>query len=118
MKIILESTIDKIASRVDGTVSIQVSTQELDSSKAGDLFSLRGKFCKVLISDSNISKLEEELVDNTQLVGGKKHKSQASRLRAVLYLVNEQQGGDENSFEVFYKNETERLIDHYKKKLE
>lgn len=118
MKIILESTVDGISSRVDGTVTIKISTQELDSSKAGELFSLRGKFIKCLLSDSNITKLEEELVDSTQLVGSKKNKSQASRLRAVLFRINEQNGGDDTSFEVFYKNETEKLIDHYKKKLD
>lgn len=118
MKIVLECIVETIASKVDGSVSIKLGTQELDPSKAGELFSMRGKFTKVLLSDSNISKLEEELVDNTSLVSGKKNKSQAQRLRAVLYRVNEQQGGDEVSFEAFYKSETDKIIDHYKSKLE
>lgn len=118
MKIVLESTVDGIASRVDGTVTIKISTQELDSSKAGEVFSLRGKAIKVLLSDSNISKLEEELIDSTQLVSGKKNKTQAQRLRNVLFRINEQNGGDEASFENFYKLETDKIIEHYKSKLE
>ena len=115
MKIILESTIDKISSKVDGTVVIQISTQELDSSKAGELFSLRGKFCKTLISDNNISTIEEEIVDNTQLVSGKKNKTDSQRLRNVLFIYATQK--DLNT-EDFYKSEMNRIIEHYKSKLE
>lgn len=118
MKVILESILENISTRNDETVSIKIGTQELDSSKAGELFSLRGKFCKVLISDSNISKLEEELVDSTQLVSGKKMKSQSQRLRSVLYRLHEQQGGDESLFEQFYKSETDKIIEHYRSKLD
>ncbi len=118
MKIILESTVESIASRVDGTVTIKISTQELDSSKAGELFQLRGKFCKILLSDNNITKIEEELVDSTQLTTGKKNKTPSQRLRGVLYRINEQNGGDEKTFETFYNSEVNKIIDHYKSKLD
>lgn len=116
MKIIIESTIDKISSKVDGTVVIQISTQELDSSKAGELFSLRGKFCKTLISDSNITTLEAETVDTTSIVGGKKNKTPSQRLRAVLFRTNEQ--SENIDFETYYNAELEKIISHYKNKLE
>lgn len=118
MKLILETIVEGIATRVDGTLKITLSTQELEPTNAASLISMRGKFIKALLSDSNISKLEEELVDNTQLVSGKKNKSASQRLRAVLYRINEQAGGDETNFEAFYKSEMEKIIDHYKGKLE
>lgn len=118
MKIILESILETISTRVDGTLKLTLSTQEIDSSKAGELFQLRGKFCKVLLSDSNITKLEEELVDSTPLASGKKNKSASQRLRAVLFRLNEANGGNEETFEQFYKSELERIIEHYKAKLE
>ena len=118
MKIILESTLETISTRVDGTLKLTLSTQEIDSSKAGELFQLRGKFCKFLLSDSNITKLEEELVDSTALVGGKKQKTASQRLRAVLFRLNESNGGNEETFEQFYKSELERIIEHYKAKLD
>lgn len=115
MKIILESNIESIASRVDGTVTVKLSTQELQPQKAGELFSLRGKYCKVLISDSNITTLEAEAVDSTSIVGGVKKKRESQRLRDVLFLLNLQ---NENiDFDVFYKNEMEKIISHYKSKL-
>lgn len=118
MKIILESTVESIASRVDGTITIKIGTQELDPSKAGELFQLRGKLCKILLSDSNITKLEEELVDNTNIVAGKKKKSASQRLRAVLFRINEANGGNEENFEAFYNSEMERIIEHYRNKLD
>ena len=114
-KIVLESIIDSIASRVDGSITIKVTTNELEPQKAGELFSLRGKFCKVLFSDSNITTLEAEAIDSTAIVGGLKKKTQSQRLRDVLYLCNAQ---NENiDFDLFYKNEMERIIQHYKNKL-
>lgn len=114
-KIIIEAIVEAISSKVDGTVSIKIGTQELDSSNAGSLFSLRGKFIKVLLSDSNITTLESELVDSTQLVSGKKNKTPSQRLRAVLFRLSEQQ---QQEFEQFYNNELEKIITHYKSKLE
>ena len=116
MKVVLEAQIDGIASKVDGTVTIKISSQELDKSAAGDIFGLRGKHCKVLLSDSNISTLEEEMIDNTSLVIGKKQKSESQRLRAVLYRYWEQK--TEGDFELFYKSEMNKIIEHYKSKLE
>lgn len=116
MKIIIESTIEKISSKVDGTVTIQISTQELDSASAGNLFALRGKFVKTLISDSNITTLEAETVDSTSLVGGKKNKSESQRLRNVLFLLHAQ--GSEMDFETFYRMEYNKIIEHYKTKLD
>jgi hypothetical protein len=117
MKIILESIVDSIASKVDGTISIKISTQELDPTNAGNIFALRGKFIKCLLSDSNITKLEEELIDNTILVSGKKNKSESQRLRAVLFRIHEQKDITED-FEIYYKNEMNKIIEHYKSKLE
>ena len=116
MKIVLESILESIASRVDGTITLKISTQELDSSKAGELFSLRGKFVKTLISDTNITKLEEELIDNSQLTAVKKNKTESQRLRAVLWRYWEQNGGEIDA-ELFYKTEMNKIIEHYKGKL-
>lgn len=114
-KVILECQLDGISSKVDGTVSIKISTQEVDQMSAAALFGLRGKHCKVLISDSNITKLESELVDNTQLISGKKHKSESQRLRAVLFLYAQQKGVEPDTD---YKQIMNGLIEHYKAKLD
>lgn len=43
-------------------------------------------------------------------------KSKSQRLRNVLYIYHQQQGGDD--FNDFYAKEMERIIEHYKGKLE
>jgi len=35
MKIVLETIVESISSRVDGSISIKIGTQEMDSSKVG-----------------------------------------------------------------------------------
>ncbi len=117
MKVVLESIVEGISTRVDGTLKLTISTQEVDSSTAGQLFQFRGKFVKCLLSDTNISALEEELVDSTKLVGGKKQKSESQRLRAVLFRLHEQVN-DGSDFELFYKTKMNELIEHFKSKLE
>lgn len=116
MKVVIECVIEGIASRVDGTAVIKLSTQELDQTNAGSIFALRGKFAKCLLSDTNITALEEEMVDKTQLVSGKKQKSKAQRLRNVFFLVHSQ---SDNSipFDAYYDMEMEKLIEHYKLKI-
>lgn len=117
MKIILEGVIEGLSTRNDGSVKVSFVTQELDPSTGGNLFQLRNKFCKALFSDSNITPIEEELVDNTELRGGKKAKSPSQRLRAVMYRIHEQQGIPVE-FEKWYASEMETLIEQYKNALE
>jgi hypothetical protein len=113
MKIVLESVVEAIGTRLDGSVKITLATQELDSNKAGDLFQLRNQFVKVLLSDKNISPLEETLVDEQKLIGGKKANSPQQRLRAVMFRVHESQGISID-FETWYKSEIENKINYYK----
>jgi len=117
MKIILDGTVETLKTRQDGTVTIAFSTQELDSSKGGELFQLRGKYCKALFSDSNITELESELVDKTQIAKTGKNKTKSQRLRAVLYIAW-QQSGLQIDFENYYDVEMEKLIEKIKANLE
>lgn len=115
MKIVLAGTLENISTRVDGSVRITFGTQEMDSSKAGDLFQMRGKYTKCLLSDTNITDMEANVVDAERVVGTKK-KSQSARLRAVLFVAWEQ-SGLQIPFEDYYRTETERMIEIIKAKL-
>ena len=117
MKLIFESIVDGISTLKDGSLKVTLSTQEVSNDTAASLFAFRNKFCKVLISDSNITTLESELVDNTQIAAGKKPKSESQRLRAVLFRVHEN-SNSELDFELFYKTEMNKIIEHYKSKLD
>lgn len=116
MKIVLTGTIEQISTRLDGTIKLVWGTNEMDSTEASKLFELRGKFCKALLTDTGISPLEDKLLEETKIVDGKKVKTKSQRLRAVLFRVFELSG--EPDFDVFYNNQLEIIIEHFKKKLD
>lgn len=115
-KLVLSATLENLSTRADGTIKISLGTQELANDDAGALFQFRGKFIKVLLSDSEITKMQEEVIDTEKMVAPQ-GKSRAQRLRAVLYRYHEQIK-DDRTFDQFYEDKMEELIEHFKKKLE
>ena len=116
MKIIIDGIIESLKTRMDNSIVVTFSTNEMDSSNAASLFQLRGKYCKALFSDTNITPLENELIDNTKIVAIQKNKTPSQRLRAVLWRIYEQ-SGLQIKFEDYYNTEMEKIITHYKTKL-
>lgn len=117
MKPVLSGLIEGIKSRVDGSVVVNFATQEIDSTQAAALFEMRGKFCKALFSNTNITAPEELIINETQIQDSRKIKTPSQKLRVVLFRVHEQSGGDKEQFDEWYRIEMERIIDHYKAKL-
>lgn len=119
MKIVLDGCIECMNTRQDNSWVVKFATQELDGSKVSSLSELKknGGYCKVLISNSNITALEEELVDNTKIAAVGKTKTHSQRLRAVLYRCWEQ-SGLQMEFDQYYNTEMERIIDVRKSTLE
>ena len=113
MKLILSGSIENISTRADGTLKFTIGTQEIDPSQAGTLFQMRNKYVKVLVSDTNISEMEERIVDEQHIKDAKKVKSKAQRLRGAMFKAHESQGIS-ISFDDFYNSEMESLIDKYK----
>lgn len=118
MKPVLEGLIEGIKSRVDGSVVVTFATQEMDSTQAAALFEMRGKYCKALFSDTNITAPEVAIINETHLQDGRKVKTASQKLRAVLYVLHEQSGGNKESFDKFYQDEMKRITDDLKLKLE
>ena len=119
-KIILGATIEGISTRMDNTLKIIIGTQEIDKNQVAELFELRNKFIKILLSNSNISEAEEKIIDEEKLKDGRKIKTKSQRLRAVLYVSWQQkfQATDTLSFEDFYKGQMEGIIQRIKDTLE
>ena len=117
--IILNSGLEAIATRADGSLKLTFSTPELSSNKCAKLFDIRRKevlMCLTTgpqISNKQQSELYEAAADLKEVKG----KSHSQRLRAVLYRLHEQ----ENSmltFNEFYTNKMEALINQIKDRLE
>lgn len=112
-KIVLDGVLTAISTLNDGSVKIVFVTQELDNSKAADVFAMRNKYCKVMYTDTNISPVEERMIEEVAIPDGKKIKSRAQRLRAALYVAWESQGL-EIDFEQYYATHMDNLINEAK----
>lgn len=113
MKLTIPATIDKIATRVDNTISISVSTQELEPEGATALFSLKGKLGWLLFAESDI---KEEDIPKEPAPEFKTDKTPSQRLRAILWVYWEAQG-KKGSFENFYRAWVEKKINEIKEVL-
>ena len=114
MKLSIPATIDKIATRVDNTISIGVSTQELEPEGATALFSLKGKLGWLLFSENPP---EEGDIPKEPAPEFKTDKTPSQRLRAVLYVYWAENTNKKKTFELFYKEWMELKISEIKETL-
>lgn len=118
--IVTAGYITGIRTLADKSINVTTTTQELTSQQAGDLFSLQGKYVKILFSEEAISNEAIDEVKGLELAAPVKNKkSQSSRLRDVFYRIWEKQGGTvlAGDFDEYYENQMEIIINHFKAKL-
>lgn len=114
--LLLPTIVTSIRSLKDGSVSVTLETQELTPAKAGELFSFRGKVTMTYLSPKDtITQKELDQVDSIDAEINPK--SQSQRIRAVLYLLYQQNTEGFKSFDEYYKSKTEKFIEHLKSKL-
>jgi hypothetical protein len=117
MNLIIEATIENISTRADNTIKVVIGTQEMDAEQSAKLFQFRNQVSKVLFSTDNISKPVKDTVIETAIdTDEPKDKTPSQRLRSVLFRYQEQEF-PAIDFEQFYKSEIEKIITHYKNKL-
>ena len=115
LKITLPTTINPPRIRKDGSVSISFDTRELNSEEIFTIMSLRnseGWLCYAPNED------EIEVPEERAEVEGK---SQAQRIRAVLYILYKQdteRGKFTGSFESYYHEKTDKYVEHLKSKID
>jgi hypothetical protein len=114
MKVQLPAQLLKISSRADRTYKLEFNTRELSGTEAATLLDELMNEGWLLWSpnEMNESDVPDEKAD-TML----NQKTQAQRLRGVLYRVYEQ-NGSRGDFETFYRRYMEELIDRLKAKLD
>lgn len=117
--LLIPAQIEKIATRKDKTWSITIGTQELTPDKARDLAMLNQSFVYVAIKTEEFRQAEEELLNNiTCDVELSMLKTPSQRLRAVFYKLFSQDNKGYSGFQSYYEGEMEKLIDHFKSKIE
>lgn len=119
--ILFNGTVDKVSTMADGTLRVYVGTQELSYEKMAQLFSFDKSAGYFLISKQEISKEEIRTIEEaSEGVTPDKGKSPSKRLRSVLYHVwnTTLAVGKRVGFENFYKEELDKITEHYIKKLD
>lgn len=113
--IVTAGYITGIRTLADKSINVTTTTQELTPEQAGNLFSIQGKYVKVLFSEEAISQDLQNEVAGLELEEPGKKQSKSQELRSVLYRawLDKGNGGD---FKDFYDKKMEIIINHFKDK--
>jgi len=115
--ILIAGQIESIATRKDKTLKVTIGTQELNPTQASDVFSLNQQFCYIGLKSEPFSKQESELLDSLKS-DLENQKTPSQRLRGTLFVLYEQDNKGYKDFGTFYVAEMERIIEHFKTKID
>jgi len=106
----------KVETLADNTLRLRVdTTMELPPEQEALIMQLRNKQGYFVYAEQEIT--HDDLTDLPQINTPKGEKSPSQRLRAVLFLFWKQ-GTQVQTPEQFYEREMEKIIEHYKGKLQ
>ena len=116
--LLFPATVESIRTRKDGTAAVTMGTQELSPAVAGQLFGLQNAIVFVALKVEDFGKAEIEMLEALKadpMETGRK--SEAQRLRAVLYRLWEQNPEGYKDANLYYIAKMEKFITHLKSKL-
>ena len=125
--VIFEGGIDKVSTLADGSLRVYVGTPELSHETMVSVFSLIKKPGFVLISTNPINQDQIDAVEKATTNAEFSEKTPSQRMRGVLYRLWEKtqpktMNGDGVmeyvDFDLFYKRQMNKIIDHFKAKLD
>ena len=102
-----------ISHTTDGGLRLGFSTNELTPEDKLSAVLFHQKFGYILFKENPFQESEipqEDAEDKT--------KTPSKRLRAVLFKLYQQSGGKKEEFEIYYRQQVEKIIDHLKSKLD
>lgn len=115
MKVLLPAILSGVSSRKDRSYSLKFETRELSGESASTLLDLLQQEGFLLFSPNN--DLSEADIPDEKADAMLGTKTQAQRLRAVIYRLYEQTG-KHGDFETYYRSKMEYIIELLKEKLE
>ena len=102
----------RFGSRADGSASLSFVTNELNGDDFAKLREHQNEFGHILFKGNAFSEsdIPKGIAENSS-------KTPSKRLRSVLWVLYSQQG-EQGSFEAFYADRMERIINQIKSKLD
>ena len=126
--VVFEGGIDKVSTLADGSLRVYLGTPELANETMVNLFRLIKKPGFVLISTNAINQDQIDAVEKATTNTEFSEKTPSQRMRGVLYKLWEKtqpktMNGDSGQmeyvdFDLFYKRQMNKIIDHFKTKLD
>tara|TARA_R110002020_G_scaffold13584_4_gene48778 strand:+ start:239 stop:628 length:390 start_codon:yes stop_codon:yes gene_type:complete len=125
--VVFEGGIDKVSTLADGSLRIYVGTPELSNDTMVNVFNLIKKPGYVLVSANAINQDQIDAVEKATTNAEFSEKTPSQRMRGVLYKLWEKtqpktMNGDGVmeyvDFDLFYKRQMNKIIDHFKSKLD
>jgi hypothetical protein len=115
--LILPSQIENITTRRDRTWKLTIGTNELSPEQAAEVVKLNQEFCYLAIKKDEFKARDLEIISGIQSEFEFNEKPPAQRLRAVFYRLWEQDKQGYTDFELYYRFQMEKVIEHFKSKL-
>jgi hypothetical protein len=102
----------------DGTVKLSFETQEISPELMANIHYSLNKYGFLAFAPDALATHELEEIDNLKVEYNDTGKPPSQRLRAVFYRNWEQKSEGYDTFEAYYLVKMEKLINHFKDKLE
>ena len=126
--VVFEGGIDKVSTLADGSLRVYLGTPELSNETMVNLFGLIKKPGYILISTNTVNQEQIDAVEKATTNAEFSEKTPSQRMRGVMYKLWEKTqpktlNGDSGEmeyvdFELFYKRQMNKIIDHFKTKLD
>ena len=116
--LIIPSILESFASLKDKTIKVVFHTNELTPEQLTGIALNTQKFGYLAFKEDPFKQAEKDVLNKLESEYQETGKTKAQRLRAVLYRYFEQDPKGYEVFDDFYNHYMEKLINHYKNKLE
>lgn len=112
----MPAVLEGVSTLKDGGVSLRFHTQELTAEEKANMFSWADRFGWLLFKETEFKDNDtKELEAIRRDTGGK---SPSQRLRGALYVLYQQRGDTSTTFEQFYSQQMEKVINQVKSMLD
>ena len=118
--VVFTCSLDSLRTLKDGTCKLVLHTQEMEAEEVGRIVKFNNQLSKCLLTTKNITSDKIKSVEDFEIREEDSGKSPSQRLRGVIYRIHEAErmnGVDVEEFEVYYRTNMEKIINHFKDKL-
>jgi len=115
--LIINTILENITSRKDSTWKLTFGTQELTPDQVKELTLALNNFVFMALKVAKFRTAEMKALENLDVDYEDNKKSQSQRIRAVLFKLWDQDKEGYDDFEMYYRNKTEKYIEHLKTKI-